>query len=33
MLLWEAGDDGIDAQFAAFPGFSASGADIVLAAD
>jgi len=33
MLLWEAGDAGIEARAAPFPGFSASGADIVLAAD
>ena len=33
MLLWEAGDAGIEARDAPFPGFSASGADILLAAD
>lgn len=33
MLLWETGDAGIDARDAPFPGFSASGADILLAAD
>ena len=33
MLLWEAGDAGIVVRDAPFPGFSASGADILLAAD
>ena len=33
MLLWEAGDAGIDVRDAPFSGFSASGADILLAAD
>ena len=33
MLLWEAGDSGIDVRKLPFPGFSASGADILLAAD
>jgi hypothetical protein len=33
MLLWEAGDAGVEVRAAPFPGFSASGADIVLAAD
>lgn len=33
MLLWEAGEAGIEAREAPFPGFSASGADIVLSAD
>jgi hypothetical protein len=33
MLLWEAGDAGIEVRAAAFPGFSASGADVLLAAD
>jgi hypothetical protein len=33
MLLWEAGDTGIEARDTPFPGFSASGADILLAAD
>ena len=33
MLVWEAGNAGIDAQFEAFAGYTASGADIVLAAD
>ena len=33
MLLWEAGDAGIEVRDAPFPGFSASGADILLAAD
>ena len=33
MLLWEAGEGGIDARSAPFPGYSASGADIALAAD
>jgi hypothetical protein len=33
MLVWEAGDAGIDARFEAFAGYAASGADIVLAAD
>jgi hypothetical protein len=33
MLLWEAGDAGIEVRAAPFPGFSASGADILLAAD
>jgi hypothetical protein len=33
MLLWEAGADGVDTRLEPFPGFSASGADIALAAD
>jgi hypothetical protein len=33
MLLWETGDAGIEVRAAPFPGFSASGADILLAAD
>jgi hypothetical protein len=33
MLLWEAADTGIEVRATPFPGFSASGADIVLAAD
>jgi hypothetical protein len=33
MLLWEAGDAGIEVRDAPFPGFSASGADVLLAAD
>lgn len=33
MLLWESGETGIEARDAPFPGFSASGADILLAAD
>jgi hypothetical protein len=33
MLLWETGDAGIEVRDAPFPGFSASGADILLAAD
>lgn len=33
MLLWEAGAAGIEARAAPFPGFSASGADILMAAD
>ena len=33
MLLWESGDAGIEVRDAPFPGFSASGADILLAAD
>jgi len=33
MLLWEAGDAGIEARDAPFSGFSACGADIMLAAD
>ncbi len=33
MLLWEIGDAGIEVRNAHFPGFSASGADILLAAD
>jgi hypothetical protein len=33
MLVWEAGDAGIEAQFEAFAGYAASGVDIVLAAD
>ncbi len=33
MLLWQAGDDGIEARTEPFAGYSASGADIVLAAD
>jgi len=33
MIVWEAGNAGIDAQFEAFAGYTASGADIVLAAD
>jgi hypothetical protein len=33
MLVWEAGNAGIDAQLEAFAGYTASGADIVLAAD
>lgn len=33
MLLWEAGDCGIEARAAPFPGYAASGADILLAAN
>lgn len=33
MLLWETGDTGIEVRDAPFPGFSASGADVLLAAD
>nr|MDP2190107.1 hypothetical protein [Rhodoferax sp.] len=33
MLLWEVGDAGIEVRDAPFPGFSASGTDILLAAD
>jgi hypothetical protein len=33
MLFWEAGDDGIDVRAAPYTGFSASGADILFAAD
>lgn len=33
MLLWEVGDAGIEVRDAPFPGFAASGADIVLAAN
>ena len=33
MLLWEAGDAGVQARTAPFPGFSDSGADILLSAD
>jgi len=33
VLVWEAGDRGIDAWIAPFAGYSATGADIVLAAD
>ncbi len=33
MLLWQAGDGGIAARSEPFTGYSASGADIVLAAD
>ncbi len=33
MLLWEAGEAGIEVRDEAFPGYSASGADVVLAAD
>ena len=33
MLLWETGDAGIEVRDAPFPGFSASGADVLLAAD
>ncbi len=33
MLLWEVGNAGIEVHEAAFPGFSASGADVLLAAD
>ena len=33
MLLWEAGDAGIEVRDAPFTGFSASGADVLLAAD
>lgn len=33
MLLWEAGDAGIQARAAPYPGFSDSGADILLCAD
>ena len=32
-LLWEAGEDGIDARVESFAGFAACAADIVLAAD
>lgn len=33
MLVWEAGAEGIESRDEAFPGYSASGADVVLAAD
>ena len=33
VLVWEAGEHGIDAWVAPFAGYSATGADIVLAAD
>jgi hypothetical protein len=33
MLLWEVGDGGVEVRDAPFPGFSASGADMLLAAD
>lgn len=33
MLLWEVGNAGIEVRDAPFPGFSASGADVLLAAD
>lgn len=33
MLLWEVGDAGIEVRNAPFPGFSASGADMLLSAD
>ena len=33
MLLWEVGSAGIEVREAPFPGFSASGADVLLAAD
>jgi len=33
MLLWEAGDAGVQARIAPFPGFFDSGADILLSAD
>jgi hypothetical protein len=33
MLLWEVGNAGIEVREAPFPGFSASGADVLLAAD
>jgi hypothetical protein len=33
MLLWEAGSAGIEVRTAPFPGFSASGVDILLSAD
>lgn len=33
MLLWEVGSAGIEVRDAPFPGFSASGADVLLAAD
>lgn len=33
MLLWEAGEAGIEVRTAPFPGFSDSGADMLLAAD
>ncbi len=33
MLLWEVGNAGIEVHEAPFPGFSASGADVLLAAD
>jgi hypothetical protein len=33
MLVWEAGNAGIDARLEAFAGYAASAADIVLAAD
>lgn len=33
MLLWEVGSAGVEVREAPFPGFSASGADILLAAD
>lgn len=33
MLVWEVGAAGVDARVAPFEGYSASGADIVLAAD
>lgn len=33
MLVWETSDAGIEARTAPFPGYSASGADMMLAAD
>ena len=33
MLLWETGDAGIEVRDTPFPGFSASGADVLLAAN
>jgi hypothetical protein len=33
MLVWEAGNEAIEAQYEPFGGYAASGADIVLAAD
>lgn len=33
MLLWEIGNAGIEVRDAPFPGFSTSGADVLLAAD
>ncbi|MDT3671271.1 MAG: hypothetical protein ROZ37_13185 [Aromatoleum sp.] len=33
MLVWHAGDEGIDVQDAPFPGFATSGVDLLLSAD
>ena len=33
MLVWEPSDAGVEARTAPFPGYSASGADMMLAAD